>query len=146
MTPAGARRVRSSAGRSLVREAQHAPEIHAGDLVALRGRLYRVVAVRSDGSQKGGLILDVLPAEGRGGEPGQDRLTRREQQVARLLAHRASNQEIAAALGISPHTARHHTERVLSKLGVQSRSDVRARLLPDANEAIRAEVRFERAG
>jgi DNA-binding CsgD family transcriptional regulator len=29
--------------------------------------------------------------------------------------------EVAAALAISPHTARHHTERVYTKLGLRSR-------------------------
>ena len=56
-------------------------------------------------------------------------LTRQEAHVARLLAERRSNREIAAALGISPHTARHHTERVLVKLGLHSRADVRALLV-----------------
>jgi DNA-binding CsgD family transcriptional regulator len=55
-------------------------------------------------------------------------LTPREIEVARLLAERRTNREIAAALGISPHTAERHTERVLAKLGVASRTDVRARL------------------
>ena len=56
------------------------------------------------------------------------RLTEREASVALLLADRHSNDEIAATLGISSHTAHHHTERVLSKLGVSSRSRVRKRL------------------
>ena len=55
-------------------------------------------------------------------------LTAREARVAGLLAERRSNREIADALGISAHTARHHTERVLSKLGVHSRAGVRDRL------------------
>ncbi len=56
------------------------------------------------------------------------RLTEREASVALLLADRHSNDEIAATLGISPHTAHHHTERVLGKLGVTSRTRVRRRL------------------
>ena len=56
------------------------------------------------------------------------RLTEREASVALLLADRYSNTEIAATLGISPHTAHHHTERVLGKLGVTSRHRVRRRL------------------
>ncbi len=44
--------------------------------------------------------------------------------VARLLAERRSNQGTAADLRISAHTARHHTPRVLQKLGVRSRSEV----------------------
>lgn len=51
-------------------------------------------------------------------------LTRKEVRVAQLLAARKSNAEIAAELCISPHTARHHTQAVLGKLGVRSRYDV----------------------
>jgi len=57
-------------------------------------------------------------------------LTRREAQVAELLACRWSNAEIARHLGVSGHTARHHTERVLSKLGLTSRRDVPAPRAP----------------
>jgi DNA-binding CsgD family transcriptional regulator len=55
-------------------------------------------------------------------------LTAREAEVARLLARRASNAELAAALGVSAHTARHHTERVMRKLEVRKRADVAAAL------------------
>jgi DNA-binding CsgD family transcriptional regulator len=52
-------------------------------------------------------------------------LTVRELQVASLLMHRLTNGEIARMLGISPHTARHHTESVLTKVGVRSRQALR---------------------
>jgi DNA-binding CsgD family transcriptional regulator len=55
-------------------------------------------------------------------------LTRRESEVALLLARRLTTAEIARAIGTSDHTARHHVERVRSKLGVSRRSEV-ARLL-----------------
>ena len=51
-------------------------------------------------------------------------LTRRQARVAALLADRRSNNEIAHELGISSHTARHHTERVLGTLGIHSRLEV----------------------
>jgi DNA-binding CsgD family transcriptional regulator len=51
-------------------------------------------------------------------------LTRRELEVARLIANGHSGKQVAAALRISPHTARHHTESVFSKLGVQCRGQV----------------------
>lgn len=53
-------------------------------------------------------------------------LTRRQAAVAALLAAGLNNAEVARALTISPHTARHHTEKVLQKLGVRSRHDVPA--------------------
>jgi predicted ATPase/DNA-binding NarL/FixJ family response regulator len=51
-------------------------------------------------------------------------LTRREHQVAGLLAEGLSNKEIAGALVISRRTAESHVERILSKLGFTSRSQV----------------------
>ncbi len=55
--------------------------------------------------------------------------TERELEVALLLAEGASNAAIAEALGISKHTARHHTRHVLTKLGVHSRARVGAVVL-----------------
>jgi DNA-binding CsgD family transcriptional regulator len=51
-------------------------------------------------------------------------LTAREIEVARLVGERLSDKEIAARLGISYHTARHHVERVMGKLAVSSRAHV----------------------
>jgi DNA-binding CsgD family transcriptional regulator len=57
------------------------------------------------------------------------RLSGREIAVARLIGLGLGNDQIAQRLAISPHTARRHTERVLRKLGVTSRSAVAARLM-----------------
>jgi len=56
-------------------------------------------------------------------------LTNREIQVARLLADRQSNKEIADLLDVTVYTAGRHTERVLRKLGVASRRNVRQKLV-----------------
>jgi two-component system, NarL family, response regulator LiaR len=48
-------------------------------------------------------------------------LSRREQQVLRLLVDGAGNEEIGRVLVISPQTARTHIQRVIRKLGVHSR-------------------------
>lgn len=50
--------------------------------------------------------------------------TKREAQVALLMAERFTHAEIAAQLQIKPNTARRHCERVLTKLGVSRRQDV----------------------
>lgn len=55
-------------------------------------------------------------------------LTRKEIDVARLLAEGRTNAGITAALCISEHTARHHTEHVFRKLGVSSRAEVGPKL------------------
>jgi LuxR family maltose regulon positive regulatory protein len=60
-------------------------------------------------------------------------LTRREQEVLRLLATGASNQEIAHTLVISLDTVKKHVSNLLGKLGVSNRtqaiSQARARSL-----------------
>ena len=58
-------------------------------------------------------------------------MTGREADVALLLARGARNRAIASEMHISPHTARHHTENVLAKLGVHARAEV-ARAIADA--------------
>ena len=52
------------------------------------------------------------------------KLTPREREVALLLAKRRTSKEIAEALGVTFATARRHTERVLEKLGLNSRRTV----------------------
>ena len=51
-------------------------------------------------------------------------LTRREWEIAHLLAEGLSNKEIAARLVISPRTAEAHVEHILTKLGFTSRTQV----------------------
>jgi len=51
-------------------------------------------------------------------------MTAREADVALHLARGARNAAIASEMHISPHTARHHTESVLAKLGVHARGEV----------------------
>lgn len=56
-------------------------------------------------------------------------LTRSEIRVAKLLAEGRPNAEIASSLSISGATSRHHTSRVLRKLGARSRAEAAALLL-----------------
>lgn len=59
---------------------------------------------------------------------GRFGLTRREAEVALLLAEGLRNDAIAERLFIAPGTARRHTENVLAKLGVEGRAAVAARI------------------
>jgi DNA-binding CsgD family transcriptional regulator len=104
---------------------KHPPAI--GDvLFDTTGYAYRVVAL-DDPGLNGGAKLCVRPVD-EDIPSDSEGLTRRQRQIALLLANRATNAEIAGALGISVHTARHHSQNVLDKLGISSRSQVRSRL------------------
>ncbi|MCA2220703.1 ATP-binding protein [Nonomuraea aurantiaca] len=56
------------------------------------------------------------------GEPA--RLTRRETEIAQLVAQGMTNKQIAAALVIAPRTAEGHIEHILNKLGFNSRAQI----------------------
>jgi non-specific serine/threonine protein kinase len=58
--------------------------------------------------------------------PAPGGLTRREREVAALVARGLTNREIAAALLVTGHTAERHVEHILGKLGLRSRTQVAA--------------------
>ena len=66
----------------------------------------------------------------RTGEP-QINLSPREQEIVRLVAKGHPNKVIAAILDISPWTVSTHLRRVFTKLGVNSRAEMVARVYND---------------
>ena len=83
-----------------------------------RGRAQSLTDVIADALA---MAADVLkPASLRHSQA--DALTFREQEVLSLLVKGLSNQQIAAALFISPRTARAHVAAILAKLGVSTRA------------------------
>ena len=96
----------------------------------LRGSIKELRELRSKLRKQGSVGGD--PTGGKGTDPSnlseRYRLTRREVEVALLLARGRSNQAIAQELKISAHTARHHTQRILSKLEVHSRGEAGAKI------------------
>jgi predicted ATPase/DNA-binding NarL/FixJ family response regulator len=75
-----------------------------------------------------GYALGTTAADPRGGraQAPQTPLTRRERQIAELVAGGLSNRQIAARLVISQRTAETHVEHILVKLGFSSRSQIAA--------------------
>ena len=65
------------------------------------------------------------------GQPSADAqvaaLTRREREIATLVARGMTNRQIAADLTISEHTAATHVRRILKKLGLRSRAQIGSR-------------------
>ena len=75
---------------------------------------------------------DLAMAVASGAEPAdpdqsdQVPLTRRERQVAALVAYGRTNRQIGRVLGISEKTAEVHLHHVMSKLDARSRAEVAA--------------------
>jgi len=61
-----------------------------------------------------------------GAAEGDPSLTRREHEVAALLAEGLSNADVARRLFISPKTAAVHVSNILMKLGMSNRAEVAA--------------------
>jgi len=57
-------------------------------------------------------------------EPRADRLTRREEEVALLVARGLTNRQIASELTLSRRTIDNHVANIFKKLGLDSRSQV----------------------
>ncbi len=75
-----------------------------------------------------GVRVSDANGDGAGSGPGEDPfgLTSRERQVLALLAEGATNRQIGTALFMAEKTASVHVSRILSKLGVRSRTQAAA--------------------
>ncbi|RZL84714.1 MAG: tetratricopeptide repeat protein [Rhodococcus sp. (in: high G+C Gram-positive bacteria)] len=77
-------------------------------------------------------LHEQLPGASTPETDASTRLTKRERQVADLIAEGLTNQAIADRLVISPRTAQGHVEHVLAKLGFTSRTQVAAWVVEQA--------------
>lgn len=76
---------------------------------------------------------DVRPRRSTPSRLGTE-LTQREYEVAALISKGMTNREIASALVVAQRTAQGHVERVLSKLGFSSRSQIAAWIVERENQ------------
>ncbi|NJD11322.1 MAG: helix-turn-helix transcriptional regulator [Gemmatimonadetes bacterium] len=101
----------------------------------------RAVSLGKGGSGAGQQVVVAVEARRAAFLPGVrelmalHRLTRREAEVALLLAVGASDQEVAQRLTISPHTARKHAEHIFTKLGIHSRKALALELVESRRNA-----------
>jgi DNA-binding NarL/FixJ family response regulator len=70
--------------------------------------------------------LVTVPEQQRQPDERPERLTRREREVALLVARGLTNRQIASELSVSRSTANNHVARILRKLGLRSRAQIAA--------------------
>ncbi len=81
-----------------------------------------------------GKLLHEFARQARGGGPAPraaDDLTEREREVLRLVAHGATNKEVAHRLTISENTVGYHMRNILGKLHVHNRAEAAVRALQE---------------
>jgi DNA-binding NarL/FixJ family response regulator len=96
------------------------------------GRYHRDGAVLTVRRSEGTPPLLLLDEQRRAPDLSELRelgLTRRESEVAALVARGLRNREIADALFLSPRTVQKHLEHVFAKVGVSNRTELTRRLL-----------------
>jgi DNA-binding CsgD family transcriptional regulator/tetratricopeptide (TPR) repeat protein len=99
----------------------------AADLIADAGERYAGLGATHDAARCRHLLREIGPgsAPRRGRKSNGGVLSPREAEVARLVALGRTNREIAAVLFLSRRTVDTHVARVLQKLGVRTRNDVK---------------------
>jgi DNA-binding NarL/FixJ family response regulator/tetratricopeptide (TPR) repeat protein len=102
----------------------------AAEAYAAAARAYRSEGLARAAASATRLAAELVAACGDVRTPGlsageaQERLTRREREVAALAAAGASSREIAARLVLSVRTVDNHLQNIYSKLGVTSREEL----------------------
>jgi len=119
-------------GRRLALSYAHSGEITHSRVreFATAGASYRMRVTHVGSSADHSRLVLVAYERGAPARPAlaaHYRLTPRELKVAQLVAEGHTNSSVAAALGVSTHTVRHHVARLLAKLGAARRGEIAAR-------------------
>jgi non-specific serine/threonine protein kinase len=80
----------------------------------------------SDEEERESPTLVPVPEQQRQPDERPEKLTRREREVALLVARGLTNRQIASELSVSRNTANNHVARILRKLGLRSRAQIAA--------------------
>ena len=92
-----------------------------------------------------GLLLERFSQIARHAEQrNSERLTEREEEIARLVAEGLSNKQIARSLAIIPATVKNHVHAILGKFDLQRRSSIGAQLSGKRNQALATTAQMPR--
>ena len=73
-------------------------------------------------------LFRMVPSSARTGADADEALTRREEEVLRLIGGGLSNKEIARELNLSVATVKHHVHHILRKLRLSGRAQAMRRV------------------
>lgn len=118
--PFHAARARLDAASSVVGADKQAAVDQARRALEVFDRLGAVVQARD--ARRLLRSLGIVPSRGRARHPTGTALSRRELEVARLVAAGLSNAEVATRLFVSPRTVTTHLDRIYGRLGLSSRT------------------------
>jgi DNA-binding CsgD family transcriptional regulator len=129
--------VRALADQLAGREERCAPGPATIVVEAEDGWLAARAARLSSAAGHDGLVITLAPATPEEAVTALGRaceLTPREEELVKQLLRGASTRALAATLFISPHTVQDHFKSIFAKLGIGSRRELVARLLPPCAE------------
>jgi DNA-binding NarL/FixJ family response regulator len=112
------RALRAGASGFLLKDTQPAELLHALRIVMRGDSLLSPAVTRRLISEFVARPPDAVAAV------GMETLTNREREVVAMVAHGLSNDEIAAAMVLSPTTAKTHVSRAMVKLGARDRAQL----------------------
>ncbi len=117
---------------ALLSDDDQSPALSAAGVQGILGRSADAAAIAAAiAALAAGLVVHsasvsaLLTSARAGAAPiaARETLTAREHEVLRLLAEGLANKQIALRLSISEHTVKFHVNAIMSKLGVQSRTE-----------------------
>jgi DNA-binding NarL/FixJ family response regulator len=115
---AGARGVFDPCKDAFKRLCRCVEKVHAGQIWATGAELVHVLDALSQPAP-----LQIVNAQ------GLQLLTKREEDVVRLVSEGYTNRQIASELGLSEHTVRNNLFRIFDKLGVSTRLELTLRVI-----------------
>lgn len=105
------------------------------DVLPLRGTTFslRGILLEGAGQEQAPLMILIEPIQERAGSSSavpvdEIKLTKREDEICKLISRGLINKEIASALGIGVHTVKDHVKKIMRKLKASTRAGIVAKI------------------
>jgi len=105
------------------------------EILPLRGITFslRGIVLEGAGQEQAPVMVLIEPIQERAGSPpsvqtDEIKLTKREEEICKLISRGLINKEIASALGIGVHTVKDHVKNIMKKLKAGTRAGIVAKI------------------